>query len=68
MYEQVEVVLNAPSGDVGRYTSPHCAAGTCEYAVTLTEPAGSCHAQADYLWDGINEFQGPYTAYAQVTG
>jgi serine/threonine protein kinase, bacterial len=67
-YEQVEVVLNTPSGDVGRYTSAHCAAGTCEYAVTLTEPAGSYRAQADYLWDGINEFQGPYTPYAEVTG
>jgi len=66
--EQVEVVLNTPSGDVGRYTSPNCAAGTCEYTVTLTEPSGSYRAQADYLWDGINEFQGPYTTYAEVTG
>ena len=66
--EQVEVVLNTPSGDVGKYVSPNCAAGTCEYSVTLTEPPGSYHTQADYLWNGINEFQGPYTPYVEVIG
>ena len=60
-YEQVEVVLHSPSGDVGRYTSPHCAAGTCEYSVSVTEPAGKYWAQTDYLWGGINEYQGGFT-------
>jgi serine/threonine protein kinase, bacterial len=66
--EQVEVVLSTPSGDIGHYVSPACSAGTCEYTATLTEPPGSYHAQTDYLWESVNEFQGGFTPWVKVTG
>jgi hypothetical protein len=67
-YEQVEIVLHTPNGDVGHYTSPHCAAGTCTYSVSVTEPAGQYWAQADFLWDGVNEYQGGFSPQVTVTG
>jgi hypothetical protein len=67
-YEQVEIVLHSESGDIGDYMSPDCAAGTCEYSVSVTEPAGTYWAQAEFYWDGTNEYQAGLTPQVQVTG
>jgi serine/threonine-protein kinase len=67
-YEQVEIVLHTPSGDIGHYMSPDCAAGTCEYSVSVTESAGTYWAQADFYWDGSNTYQAGFTPEVTVTG
>lgn len=67
-YEQVEIVLHTSSGDIGHYMSPDCAAGTCEYSVSVTESPGTYWAQADFFWDGSNTYQAGFTPEVTVTG
>jgi serine/threonine protein kinase, bacterial len=67
-YEQVEIVLHTESGDIGHYMSPDCAAGTCEYSLSVTESAGTYWAQAEFYWDGTNEYQASLTPQVTVTG
>ena len=67
-YEQVEIVLHTESGDIGHYMSPDCAAGTCEYSLSVTESAGIYWAQAEFYWDGTNEYQASLTPQVTVAG